>query len=138
MRGLLTLGGCGLLVLTLGSLTTPSVGASKKPTVEDQVVVLLKWYHVYFEEGKYKQAEQVAEMAHELAPDDPQAMAAVRVAHRQQINAATSIDVEQKLEKVLKKLDRIERQLYELETEKDRRSRISLSKEPPGSPDRPE
>jgi type II secretory pathway component GspD/PulD (secretin) len=51
----------------------------KKKQIED----LMKQYHDYFKEGKYKEAEMAAMKAHELDPDDPAPAAAVHVAKMQ-------------------------------------------------------
>jgi hypothetical protein len=97
--------------------------------------VLLKWYHTYFEEGKYQQAKQVAELARELAPDDPQVASALKLAQRQEAKTESAAKVETQLERVLIKLDRVERQLRSTQAQKQRRIRIQLATEPPGSPD---
>jgi hypothetical protein len=130
------------------NLATSSARAAKKPGVAAEVAVLLKWYHAYFEEGKYQQAEQVAELAYELAPEDPETTAAVRVVRRQQ-SRRPPVNVEQKLDKVLNKLDQLEKHVRELEMQKaqlERQMRILRAqnlqpsgtprREPPGSPDR--
>jgi septal ring factor EnvC (AmiA/AmiB activator) len=136
-----------------------SANAAKKPAVQDpavaeEVVVLLKWYHTYFQEGKYQQAEQVAEFAHELAPEDPETMAAVEVVRRQRTHMPPPVNVErknveQKLDKVLNKLEQLEKLVRELEAQKaqlERQVRVlraqnqqsskTLRREPAGSPDR--
>jgi hypothetical protein len=134
MANLTKLGGIGLLVLGM-SVVMPSVQAAKKISTEDQVAVLLKWYRTYFDEGKYKQAEQVAQLAYELAPDDPQIAVALKLARRQQANTASSTEVEAQLAKVMQKLDRMERQLRDTAAKNRRRAIIQIAKEPPGSPD---
>ncbi|HEY7154278.1 MAG TPA: hypothetical protein VH575_10010 [Gemmataceae bacterium] len=122
-------------------------------------MVLLKWYHNYFQEGKYQQAEQVAELAHELAPEDPETMAAVEVVRRQRTHTtpvnAERKNVEQKLDKVLNKLEQLEKHVRELEAQKaqlekqvrvlraqnvlrpqNQQSSRTPRREPAGSPDR--
>lgn len=155
MRRLVALVGCSLVALTLVSLTTSSARAAKKPGSSEEVVVLLKWYHTYFEAGKYQQAEQVAELAHELAPEDPETIAAVRVVRRQQTHTPPPVNVEQKnveqkLDKVLTKLEQLENHVRELETQKaqlEKQLRVLRAqnqqsasrtprREPAGSPDR--
>lgn len=128
--------GIGLLFLAL-AVETPALQAAKKASTEDQVAVLMKWYHTYFDEGKFKQAEQVAELAYELAPEDPQIAVALKLARRQQTVAppASSAHVEAQLARVLLKLDRVERQLREREASRHQRTRVQIAKEPPGSPD---
>lgn len=134
MRNLLKIAGIGLVVLVLAT-RTPHVQAENKSSTEEQVAVLLKWYHAYFEEGKYKQAEQIAELARELAPEDPQIAVALKLAQRQQANTVSASSVGVQLERVLGKLDRVERQLHDLDHKNQRRTRIQIAKEPPGSPD---
>lgn len=134
MRSWIKLGGIGLLALSV-SVVTPAVWAAKTVSAEEQVAVLLKWYRTYFDEGKYKQAEQIAELAKELAPEDPQIEVALKLARRQQSNSAISPEVGAQLEKVLQKLDRVERQLREIEAQKRQKARIQIAKELPGSPD---
>ena len=136
MRSLIKLGGFTLVAMVL-AVAAPSAQAAKKATTEDQVAVLLKWYHTYVEEGKYKQAEQVAELAYEMAPDDPQIVAALKLARRLQNNTVSSnqAQVQAQLQRVLMKLDRVERQLREAEAQRRQRARIQIAKEPPGSPD---
>jgi hypothetical protein len=153
MRRLVALGGCSLMVLTLVGLTTASAQAAKKPGVAEEVVVLLKWYHNYFEEGKYQQAEQVAELALQLAPEDPETRAALRVVRSQQGRTPPANverkDVDQKLDKVLNKLERLENHVRDLEMQKsqlerelrvlraqNQQSARTPRREPPGSPDR--
>jgi hypothetical protein len=151
MRSFLILAGCGVVVLTLASLAATSAGA-KQPTAEEQVTVLLKWYHNYLENGKYKQAGHIAEIVYELAPEDPRTIAAIKVSRRQQAEVADKDKVEQKLDKVLNKLEQLEQHVHELETQKvslekqiralqarnERLTRGSQSphQEPRGSPDR--
>lgn len=151
MRRLLTLSGCGVLLLTLVGLVTTSADA-KEPKADEQVTVLLKWYHNYLENGKYEQAQDIAETAHKLAPDDPRTLAAVKVAHQQQTDHADKEKVDQKLDKVLSKLEQLEQHVRELETEKlrlekqlqalqARNKRLTQGSqpshvEPRGSPDR--
>jgi hypothetical protein len=134
MRNLVKLGGIGLLVLAV-SVVPPSVQAAKKASAEEQVAVLLKRYWTYFEEGKFKQAEQVAELAYELAPEDPQITVALKLARRQQAATTSTAEVELQLGKVLQKLDRVERQLRDMEAKNRQRTRLQITKEPPGSPD---
>ncbi len=111
--------------------------------------MLLKWYHNYFADGKYQQAEQVAELAYELAPEDPQTKAAVLVVRRQQSHVPRTANVEQKLEKVLNKLEQLEGHMQQLEAEKEqleKQLRVLRAQntqtssmprgEPSGSPDR--
>jgi len=152
MRRFVAFGGFSLVVLILVGLATSFAGATKNQTVasgEEAVTVLLKWYHNYFEEGKYQQAEQVAQLAYELAPEDPQTKTALFVARRQQARTPPPVNVERKLEKVLNKLEQLEGHLHELETEKQQlEKQIRVLKvqnsrpsrpphqEPPGSPDR--
>jgi hypothetical protein len=135
--------------LTLASFAPTSAGA-KQPTVEEQVTVLLKWYHTYLENGKYNQAREIAEAALELAPDDPQTIAAAKIARRRRFDAPEKGEIHQKLEKVLTKLDQLELHLRELETQKtqlekqvralqsqnERMTRHAPHEEPRGSPDR--
>jgi hypothetical protein len=134
MRSLFKLGSVGLLIFGL-SILTPSVQAAKKASTEDQVAVLLKWYRNYFDAGKFKQAEQVARLAYELAPDDPQIAVALKLAQRQQSNTTATAEVNAQLTKVLQKLDRVEKQLHDMEAKSRRRAIIQIAKEPPGSPD---
>jgi hypothetical protein len=135
MRNFVKLGGIGLVFVLGLAVLTPTVQAAKKASPEEQVAVLLKRYWNYFEEGKYKQAEQVAELARELAPEDPQIVVALKLAQRQQAKTSSNSEVEVQLEKVLQKLDRVERQLRDLETKNRGRTLIQIAKEPPGSPD---
>jgi hypothetical protein len=139
------------MLVTLVGLATTSAGA-KEPKAEEQVAVLLKWYHDYFENGKYPQAQEIAETAYKLAPDDPRTLAAVKVARRQQGEMAQKEKVDHKLDKVLSKLEQLEQHVRELQTEKQRLEklvqalqarnerltrRIQPSREEPrGSPDR--
>jgi hypothetical protein len=74
-------------------------------------------------------------LAQELAPDDPQIAVALKLAKRQQEKSSPNAEVETQLEKVLQKLDRVERQLRDIEAKNRRRARIQIAKEPPGSPD---
>lgn len=134
MSRLIKLSGIGLVALSV-SILTPAVQAAKKASAEDQVAVLLKWYRNYFEAGKYKQAEQIAELAYELAPEDPQITVALKLARRQQATASSAMEVEAQLGKVLQKLDRVERQLRDMESKNRQRTRVQIAKEPPGSPD---
>jgi hypothetical protein len=134
MRNLVTLGGIGLLVFGITVVASP-VQAAKKISAEDQVAVLMKRYWTYFDEGKYKQAEQVAELAYELAPDDPQIAVALKLARRQQANASSTAAVEAQLTRVLQKLDRVERQLRTSAAKKRQRTIVQIAQEPPGSPD---
>jgi hypothetical protein len=134
MRGFIKLGGIGLLVL--GTMLVPSSAqAAKKASINEQLTVLLQKYWTYFEEGKFKQAEQIAELAYELAPEDPQIAVALKLARRQQAQTASVAEVELQLAKVLEKLERVERQLREQEAKKRQRTRLEAAKEPPGSPD---
>ena len=136
MRSPIKLGGIGLLVIGLSVLTT-TAQAAKHASSEDQVVVLMKWYHTYFNDGKYKQAEQIAELAYEIAPEDPQIAVALKLARRQQpTTTIASPKMEMDMERMLLKLDRVERQLRQMESQQRRqRTRIQIAKEPPGSPD---
>lgn len=134
MRNLLKIVGISLVVMTL-ALGAPDIHAAKKMTTEEQVAVLMKWYHTYFDQGNYKQAEQVAELARELAPHDPEIAVALMLARRQQAKTASKSDVELQLERVLGKLDRVERQLRIMDSTAVRRTRLQIAKEPPGSPD---
>jgi hypothetical protein len=134
MRSFVKLGGIGLVALAI-AVPTPSVQAAKRISAEDQVAVLLKWYKTYYDEGKYKQAEQVAELAQELAPDDPQIAVALKLARRQQANASSNAAVQAQLAQVQQKIDRMERQLRETAAKNRRRAIIQIAKEPPGSPD---
>jgi tetratricopeptide (TPR) repeat protein len=134
MRKLVTLGRIGLLVFGI-AVQAPSAQAAKKISAEGQVAVLMKWYRIYFDEGKYKQAEQVAELAYELAPDDPQIAVALKLARRQQANVSSTAEVEAQLARVLQKLDRVERQLKTAAAKNRQRTIIQIAQEPPGSPD---
>lgn len=134
MRSFFKLGCLGLVVLGM-SILPPSIQAAKKASAEEQVAVLLKWYRNYFDAGKFKQAEQVARLAYELAPEDPQITVALKLAQRQQANTTAAAEVEAQLEKVLQKLDRVERQLRDMEAKSHRKAIVQLAKEPPGSPD---
>ena len=69
MRSIVKIGGIGLVVLSM-SLLISNVQAANKASSEEQVAVLMKMYWTYFEQGKYKQAEQVAQLASELAPKE--------------------------------------------------------------------
>jgi hypothetical protein len=133
MRSAIKLVGLTLLVLA-ASMGTSSAQAAKKVSAEEQVAVLMKWYRAAFDEGKYKQAEQYAELAYELAPDDPQITVALKLVQRQ-TSAAASPKVEAELERVMAKLDRVERQLRSMESQRRQRTRVQIAKEPPGSPD---
>ena len=144
MRSSIKIGGLGLLVFGV-SILTPPAQAAKKASSEEQVAVLMSWYRIAFDEGKYKQAEQMAEFAYELAPNDPQIMVALKLVRRQQPapiaspkieTLVASPKVEMELERVMMKLDRVERQLRQMESQQRRqRTRIQIAKEPPGSPD---
>lgn len=136
MRNLLRLCGIGLLVLGI-TVLTPSVQAEKRVSTEDQVRVLMKWYRTYFDEGKYKQAEQVAQLAYDLAPDDPQIAVALKLVRRQQATVTANVEVEAQLARVLQKLDRMERQMRANAAKNRQRAIIQISQEPPGSPDGP-
>jgi hypothetical protein len=138
MRSFLKFGAV-VLVLSLVILT-PSVQAAKKATTEDQVAVLLKWYQTYLDEGNYKQAKQAAELAYELAPDNPEAAVALKLARRLQVNSVQvsngySAQTEAQLVQVLQKLDRVERQLRQMKAQRRQQARVQIAKEPPGSPD---
>jgi hypothetical protein len=105
----------------------------------------------YLENGKYQQAEEIAETAHELAPDDPRTLVALKVSHHQQTNAVKE-KADQKLEKLLNKLDQLEQHVRDLEIHeaslekqvsvlKSRNERLTRGSQPPheeprGSPDR--
>jgi len=134
MRNLVNVGSIGLVVLCI-LILAPATQAAKRVSTEEQIAVLLRWYRTYFEEGKYKQAEQVAQLAYELAPDDPQIAVALKLARRQQAYTSSTAEVEAQLTKVLQKLDRMERQLREAQAKDRRRAIIQIAKEPPGSPD---
>lgn len=132
-------GGCGLLVITLVSCLASHASERKGSTTEAQVAVLLKWYHAYAEKGKYDQAYRVAELANELAPEDPETVVALKVALRQKNTASSLANSEEKLEAILAKLEQIEKRLKTLEAKKPRRVRTEVPYgEPPGSPDRPD
>lgn len=134
MRTAIKLGCIGLVVGSM-TLVQPAAHAAKKMRAEDQVAVLMKWYRTAIDAGKYKQAEQYAELAYELAPEDPEIVVALKFAQRQQPKVVSNPKVEADLERVLLKLDRMERQLRVSEEERRQRTRIQIAKEPPGSPD---
>ncbi|MHB1423036.1 MAG: hypothetical protein ACYC3I_07555 [Gemmataceae bacterium] len=135
MRNFIKLGGICVLVLGMSALT-PSVQAAKKSSTEEQVAVLLKLSRTYFEQGKYKQAEQAAQLARDMAPEDPEIIVALKLAQRQLTIPASNAEVELQLEKVLQKLNQMERQLRDMEAKnRQQRTRIQIAKEPPGSPD---
>lgn len=134
MRTAIKIGGIGLIVLGM-SIGTPIAHAAKKASSEEQVAVLMKWYRTAIDEGKYKQAEQYAELASELAPDDLEIAVALKFAQRQKPKIVSAPKVEVELERVLLKLDRVERQLRGMESQRRQRTRIQIAKEPPGSPD---
>ncbi len=136
MRNLRRLGSIALLVIGIAVLA-PSVRAEKKASTEEQIAVLMKWYRTYFDEGKYRQAEQVAELAYDLAPDDPQIAVALKLARRQQTNAAANVEVEAQLARVLQRLDRMERQMRSAAAKNRQRALLQIAQEPPGSPDSP-
>jgi hypothetical protein len=137
MRKPLTVVVSGLLAIALMCSLTSPAAAAKNAKVSEEVAVLLKWYHTYFQEGKYEQAEHVAELAHELAPDDPEARVALKVVRRQLSRTSASASSEQHLDRVLSKIDTLERHVYDLETEKQRLQRQLAackrrSSDPPG------
>lgn len=137
MRSPIKLGGIGLLVIGL-SMWTTTIQAAKNARSEEQVAILMGWYHTYFNDGKYKQAEHIAELAYEIAPDNPEIAVALKLARRQQPTTITvaSPKMEMEMERMLLKLDRVERQLRQMESQQRRqRTRIQMAKEPPGSPD---
>jgi hypothetical protein len=136
MWNLLRRCGIGLLVLGIVALSSPAQ-AEKKVSTEDQVAVLLKWYRTYFGAGRYKQAEQIAQLAYELAPDDPQIVVALKLARRQQARVAATVEVEAQLALALQKLDRMERQLKTAAGQNRQRTILQIAQEPPGSPDGP-
>jgi hypothetical protein len=136
MRNLRRLGSIALLVIGIAVLA-PSVQAERKASTEEQVAVLMKWYRTYFDEGKYRQAEQVAELAYDLAPDDPQIAVALKLARRQQTTAAANVEVEARLTQVLQRLDRMERQMRATAAKSRQRAILQIAQEPPGSPDSP-
>ena len=98
------LSGCVLMVIALANCLPSLAGETKRTETETQVAVLLKWYHVYAEKGKYEQAYRVAELAHELAPEDPETEVALKVALRQKDTASSLANSEKKLEAILAKL----------------------------------
>lgn len=129
------LAGCSAMILALNGLVSQG-GEMKKSTTEAQVAVLLKWYHDYMEKGKYEQAHRVAELACELAPNDPETVIALKLARRSQSASTSAMQTEQTLEKILSKLEQIEKRLYVLEAKRRRTSRLEiLYREPFGSPD---
>jgi tetratricopeptide (TPR) repeat protein len=134
MRTSIELGRLGLLVLGMLVLTH-SVQAAKKTRSEEQAAALLKWARTYLEQGKYKQSEQAAQLALELAPEDPEIVAALKLARRLQSLSDSKAEVEIQLEKVLQKLNQMERHLRDLEAKNRQHTRIQIAKEPPGSPD---
>ena len=134
MQSPIKLVGIGLVVLVV-SILTPAVQAAKKASSGEQVAILMEWYHTYFSEGKYKQAEQIAELAYKMAPEDPQIAVALKLAKHQQTSAFATPKVEMELERVMLKLESMERQLRQMELQRRQRSRIQIAKEPPGSPD---
>jgi hypothetical protein len=136
MRNLRRLCSIGLLVFGI-TVLVPSVQAGKKASTEEQVAVLMKWYRTYFDEGKYRQAEQVAELAYDLAPADPQIAVALKLARRQQTNSAANVEVEAQLAQVLQRLDRMERQMRAAAAKNRQRAILQITQEPPGSPDSP-
>jgi hypothetical protein len=127
--------GVFLLVVCGGSFLTSTSLAASTVSVDDQVAVLMKWYRSAIDDGKYKQAEQYAELASELAPNDPQIVVALKFARRQQSPSATVPKVEKELERVMLKLNRVEQQLKGMELQRRQKTRVELAKEPPGSPD---
>lgn len=138
MPKIVALGGCALMVLAL-NCPASRAGKMRKATTEAQVEVLLKWYHDYSEQGKYEQAYRVAELAYELAPDDPETVVTLKLARRQRNATTVSANTDQHLFKILAKLDYIERRLYTLEAMKRRTAQFgTLYREPIGSPDRGE
>lgn len=136
MRNLRRLSSIALLVIGIAVLV-PSVQAERKASTEEQVTVLMKWYRTYFDEGKYRQAEQVAELAYDLAPDDPQIAVALKLARRQQTNVAANVEVEARLAQVLQRLERMERQMRATASKNRKRAILQIAQEPPGSPDSP-
>ncbi len=134
MRSPIKLGVFALVLLVVSTLT-PAVRAAARASSEEQVAVLMRWYRTAFDEGKYKQAEQYAELATELAPDDPQIVVALKLARRQQTQAASAPKVERELERMMLKLNRMEQQLKVMESQRRQRTRVEIAKEPPGSPD---
>lgn len=50
---------------------------------QQEIGKLMKQYHEYFSEGKYKEAEMVATQAHELDPDNSAALAGMHIARVQ-------------------------------------------------------
>jgi len=134
MRNLVRLGGMGLLLLGVAVMVT-SIQAAERVSTEDQVAVLMKWYRTYFDEGKYKQAEQVAQLAYELAPDDPQITVALKLVRRQQSTVSPAAEVEAQLARALQRLDRVERQLRTTAEKNRQRTILQIAQEPPGSPD---
>ena len=154
MRRLGAIVGCTVVVLSLVVLTASSACAAKDPKVADEVVVLLKLYRNSFEAGKYQQAEEFAQLAHQLAPEDPETTAALRAVRVQQTRTPPPVNTEQlrvaeKLDKVLNKIEQLEKHVRELEMQKtnlERQLRVLRTqnqqssrvprREPLGSPDR--
>ncbi|HEY7308000.1 MAG TPA: hypothetical protein VH643_01435 [Gemmataceae bacterium] len=153
MRRLGALVGCSVVVLSLVVLTASSACAAKDPKVADEVVVLLKLYRNSFEAGKYQQAEEFAQLAHQLAPEDPETTAALRAVRVQQTRTppvnTEQLRVAEKLDKVLNKMEQLEKHVRELEMQKtnlERQLRVLRTqnqqssraprREPLGSPDR--
>jgi uncharacterized protein Yka (UPF0111/DUF47 family) len=142
-----------VVVLSLVVLTASSACAAKDPKVADEVVVLLKLYRNSFEAGKYQQAEEFAQLAHQLAPEDPETTAALRAVRVQQTRTppvnTEQLRVAEKLDKVLNKMEQLEKHVRELEMQKtnlERQLRVLRTqnqqssraprREPLGSPDR--
>lgn len=137
MPKIVALGGCGLMVLVL-SCPASQAGKlkAKKSTNEDQIAVLLKWYHDYSEKGKHEQACRVAELAYEMAPENPETLVALKLARRQRNAAASASNSDRRLERILVKLEQIEKRLHAMEAKKRQSARLEhLYREPFGSPD---
>lgn len=58
--------------------------AQVNPAKEKQIAELMKQFNALFKGGKYREAEACALRAHELAPENPMLLAAIRVARQQQ------------------------------------------------------
>jgi hypothetical protein len=140
MPKILTLSGCGLMLLVLSCSASQAGELELKQTNNEvQVAVLLKWYHDYSEKGKHEQACRVAELAYEMAPENPETRVAVKLAHRQRNAAASASNSDRRLEQILVKLERIDKRLYAIEARKRQSAQFrSLYREPPGSPDGPD
>jgi type II secretory pathway component GspD/PulD (secretin) len=72
---------------------------------QQEVAELMKQYHDFYKEGKYKEAEMAAMRAHELDPDNASASAAVHVAHIQRAQAEYADLKNHREDMVLKGLD---------------------------------